>query len=112
MLCNTYIHIPKMYHYRFNCYVCIYAVEYKIYSSVVPFSSCYSFTLFILLYTYNENLSCLADEFSLIFFSFTFFSRFSFTISLKNLFIMYYKLKLKNSRQKMRLFFLKVIKLN
>lgn len=107
MLCNTYIHIPKMYHYRFNCYVCIYAVEYKIYSSVVPFSSCYSFTFFFKSFihkTYNENLSCLADEFSLIFFSFTFFSRFSFTISLQNLFIMYYKLKCKNFRQKMRRF--------
>lgn len=54
--------------------------------------------------TYNGNLSCLADELSLIFFSFTFFSRFLFTISSKNLFIMYYKLERKNSRQNMRRF--------
>lgn len=36
----TCIHIPEMYHCGSNCYVCVYAYEYKIiYSSVAPFSS-------------------------------------------------------------------------
>lgn len=36
----TCIHIPEMYHCGSNCYVCVYADEYKIiYSSVATFSS-------------------------------------------------------------------------
>lgn len=45
----TCIHIPEMYHCGSNCYVCVYAYEYKIiYSSVAPYSRvCYSFTKYI-----------------------------------------------------------------